>query len=102
MNIPPVIFFCFIDGFAFFCFTSVSSFVLVTQRCSVRKGVLRNVTKFTGKHLSQAIIKKETLAQVFSCEFCGISKTTFCYRANPVAASIYSLLLLKSVSLRVI
>ena len=25
-------------------------------------------------------IKKETLAQVFSCEFCGISKNTFFYR----------------------
>ena len=51
------------------------------------KGVLRNFTKFTGKHLCQSLflnkvaacnfIKKETLAQVFSCEFCEISKTTF-------------------------
>ena len=32
-------------------------------------------------------IKKETLAQMFSCEFCEISKTTFFYRAPPVAAS---------------
>ena len=30
-------------------------------------------------------IKKETLAQVFSCEFCEIS--SFSYRAPPVAAS---------------
>ena len=35
------------------------------RRCSVRKGVLRNFTKFTGKH------------QVFSCESCKISKNTF-------------------------
>ena len=62
------------------------------RRCSVRKGVLRNFAKFTGKHLCQSLffnkvagprpqacsfIKKETLAQVFSCEFCEISKNTF-------------------------
>ena len=45
--------------------------------------------KFTGKHLCQNLffnkvagaacnfIKKESLAQVFSCEFCEISKNTF-------------------------
>ena len=32
-------------------------------------------------------IKKETLAQVFSCEFCQISKDTFSYRTPLVAAS---------------
>ena len=32
-------------------------------------------------------IKKETLAQVFSCEFCKISKNTFFYRTLLVAAS---------------
>ena len=32
-------------------------------------------------------IKKETLAQVFSCEFCEISKNTFFYRTSLVAAS---------------
>ena len=62
------------------------------QRCSVKKGVLRNFTKFTGKHLCQSLffnkvaglrpeacnfIKKETLAQEFSCELCEISKNTF-------------------------
>ena len=59
------------------------------QGCSVRKGVLRNFAKFTGKHLRQSLfsnkvagaacnfIKKETLAQMFSCEFCGISKKAF-------------------------
>ena len=46
--------------------------------CSVKKGVLRNFAKFTGKHLCQSLfIKKETLVQVFSCEFCEISKNTF-------------------------
>ena len=32
-------------------------------------------------------IKKETLAQVFFCEFCNISKNTFTYGTPPVAAS---------------
>ena len=50
----------------------------------MKKGVLGNFTKFTGKHLCQSLffnkvaglrpIKKETLAQVFSCEFYEISK----------------------------
>ena len=31
-------------------------------------------------------IKKETLAQVFSCEFFEISKNTFFYRTPPVTA----------------
>ena len=33
-------------------------------------------------------IKKETLAQVFSCEFCEISKNTFFHRTPLVAASV--------------
>ena len=32
-----------------------------------------------------SFIKKETLAQVFSCEFCEISKNTFSYRTPSVA-----------------
>ena len=64
-----------------------------------KKGVLRNFAKFTGKHLCQSLflikllalpcnfIKKETLIQVFSCEFYEISKCNFCYRTPPVAAS---------------
>ena len=46
------------------------------RRCSLRKGALRNFTKFTGKHLACNFIKKETLAQEFSCEFCEISRNT--------------------------
>ena len=53
-----------------------------------KKGVLRYFTKFTGKHLYQSpfliklpeacnFIKKDTLAQVFSCEFSEISKNSF-------------------------
>ena len=67
-----------------------------------KKGVLRNFTKFTGKHLYQSLffnkvaglrpqacnfIKKETLAQAFSYEYCEISKNTFSHRTPVVAAS---------------
>ena len=34
------------------------------------------------------IIKKRTLAQVFSCEFCEISKNNFSYKTPSVAASV--------------
>ena len=43
-----------------------------------KKGVFKNFAKFIGKHLPQSLlmtcklIKKATLAQVFSCEFCKI------------------------------
>ena len=55
-----------------------------------KKYVLRNFTKFTGKYRKPEtcnFIKKETLAQVFSCEFCKISKNTFYYKTPLVAAS---------------
>ena len=64
-----------------------------------KNGVLRNFAKFTRKHLCQRhvliklqvevcnFIKKETLAQVFSCEFCQISKNTFFRRLPPMSAS---------------
>ena len=50
-----------------------------------KKGVLRNFVKFTVKHLCKILFKKETLAQVFSCEFYEISKNAFFYRTPPVA-----------------
>ena len=43
-------------------------------------GVLERFAKFTGRHLCQLsaynFIKKETLAQVFSCKFCETFKNT--------------------------
>ena len=56
------------------------------------KGILRNFTKFPWKHLCQRLFFnsiwrpmacnfiEKSLAQVFSCEFCEISKDTFFYR----------------------
>ena len=68
--------------------------------CPVRKGVLINFAKFTRKHLCKSLffnkvagrrpatlLKKETLTQVFSCEFCEISKNIFSYKTPLVAAS---------------
>ena len=58
-----------------------------------KKGVLRNFTKFTGKHLYQRLffnkvaglrrttsLKKSLWHKVFSCEICEISKSRFFYR----------------------
>ena len=65
-----------------------------------KKGVLKNFAKFTGKHLCQsfffnkvaalrpAILLKKTLAQMFSCEFCEVYKSTFFHRTLLVAASV--------------
>ena len=73
----------------FFLKTVSGSFRSSHQRCSVKKGVLRNFAKFTGKRLYQRIffnkvaalrsatLLKESLAQVFSREFCEISKNNF-------------------------
>ena len=41
-------------------------------------------TNYVKNHCN--FFKKETLAQVFFCEFCEISKNTFFYRIRPVAA----------------
>ena len=63
----------------------------VAQRCSVKKVFFRNFTKITGKHLCQSHFFNKAagpgLAQVFSCDFCEISKNTFSYRTPLVAAS---------------
>ena len=62
------------------------------RKSSVRKSVLRNFTKFTRKHLCQSLfIKKETLAQVLSCEFCEISENNFFIEHLWATASIISL-----------
>ena len=60
--------------------------------CSVRKGVLRNFEKFTGKHASACdFIKEEILAQVFSCEFCEVflQNTFFTEHLRATASSFW-------------
>ena len=71
----------------------------VVRGCSVKKVFLeisQNSQENTCARVSFLIklqvsacnfIKKETLAQVFSCEFCEISKNIFSYRTPLVAAS---------------
>ena len=59
----------------------------------MKKGALRNFATFTGQHLCQSpflikFIKKETLTQVFSCEFCKISKNTFYTESLRMTASV--------------
>ena len=62
-------------------------------------GALKNFAKFTGKQLRSTTLlkkrdKKETLAQMFSCKFCEISKSTFSYRTPPAVASVWNSTLL--------
>ena len=51
--------------------------------CSIKLGVLKNFSKFRGKHLCQSLFfnksfnKKEDLTQVLSCEFCVIFMKPF-------------------------
>ena len=77
-------------------YQSVQRFTeVVAQRCSVKKvflEILQNLQENTCARASlliklQAFGTGETLAQVFSCEFCKISKNTFFYRTLLVAAS---------------
>ena len=68
-----------------------------------RKGVLKIFAKFTRKQMCQSsffnkvagqafnFIKKETVAQMFSCKLCKISKNIFFYKTSLVAASVITL-----------
>ena len=92
----------FADGNILFAFVkTVLNLIelLISQKQSPR-GVLKNFAKFTGKRLCQSIffnkvadlrpadfIKRETVVQVFSCEFCEIFKNIFFYRTPLVTAS---------------
>ena len=49
-----------------------------------KKGVMKNFAKFTRKHLCR---KNETVAPVFSCDFCEICKITFLLQ-NIIAVSV--------------
>ena len=51
------------------------------ERCSQRFGKIHRKTLVS--------IKKETVAQVFPCEFCEIFKRTFSYRVSPCDSAFY-------------
>ena len=56
------------------------------ERSYIRKGVLRNFAKFTGKQLCRSFI----LYKIAGRNFCEIYKTTFFHKTPPVAASALS------------
>ena len=59
--------------------------------CSVKKVFLemsQNSQESTCARVS-FLVKLQILTQVLSCEFCEISKNTFCYRAPLVATSLH-------------
>ena len=60
----------------------------VVPRCSVEKVFLNTCARVSFLIKLQAWGLQETLAQVFSCEFCEISKNSCSYRTPPVAASV--------------
>ena len=60
----------------------------VAWRCSVKKVLLVISQNSRKTPVPESLFKKETLAQVFSCEFCEISRNTFSYRTTPVAVSV--------------
>ena len=72
----------------------------VAQKCSVKQAFLeisQNSQENTCARVffliklqasALQLYLKETLAQVFSCKFCDISRNICCYRAPPVAASV--------------
>ena len=77
-----------------------SSRLEVFCRKEVFSKFLRSFAKFTGEHLYQilffnkvaglrsvTLLKKETLALVFSCKFCEISEETYFYITTSVAVS---------------
>ena len=71
----------------------------VAQKYSVKEVFLeisQNSQESTCARVSFLIkFKKETLAQVFFCEFCEISKNILFYRTPPVAASVTHIILLE-------
>ena len=67
------------------------------RRCSVKSWFRASVSFLIKlQAISLQLYYKETLARVFSCEFCKISKNTFSYRTPPVTASDEKLNILKT------
>ena len=92
--------FCLNGGYSFFLWnkngsckqnlmSKLDAFLWLTLKCysevsrssywrwSVKKGVRRNFAKFTGKHKCQSLFCNFIKTEVFSCEFCEISKNSF-------------------------
>ena len=67
---------------------SIDNYRSSHRRCSVKNGVLKNFAKFAGKYLCHGLFFNKTLAQIFSCEFCEISKNTFSTKDLGTTASV--------------
>ena len=59
----------------------------VVRRCSVKKVFLEISQNSQENTCARVSFLIKTLVQVFSCDFCEISKNSFSYRAPLVAAS---------------
>ena len=95
-------------NYAAYFFTVVDLRLPIFSEAAIRrffsKQLFLNSAELTGKHLCRSLffnkvadlryatsLEKETLTQVFSCEFCRILKSSFSCRATPVAASVFLL-----------
>ena len=58
------------------------------EEFSLNSSVKKVFLEISQNSKARNFIKKETLTQVFSCEFFKISKITFPYRTPPVAGSV--------------
>ena len=70
--------------------TEAKAYVMSSRQRVFREIVFLEISKIHRKIPGPVcnFIKKEALAQVFSCEFCQISKNTFSYR-TPLVAALY-------------
>ena len=69
-------------------FRKIHGKILVTEslfKWSCRPSARKFIKKETPRPAN--LFKKETMAQVISCEFCKIFKSIFFYRTHPVATS---------------
>ena len=72
------------------------------KQTSEKKYIIRNFAEFARKHLCGNLFfakaklcnftKNESLAQVFSCEFCKTYKNTFFAEQHPTTASDYNII----------
>ena len=63
----------------------------VVQGCSVKEVFFKNSQNLQGNTCAEAcnFIKKETMAQLFSCEFCEIFENKVFYRTPLLASSVW-------------
>ena len=88
---------CLINLFIYKSLNNIISPEAVAQRRSLKKVFLETSQNSLENNRARVsffnkVAKKETLAQLFFCEFCEISKNTFFHRTTLVAASVSHIL----------